>query len=92
MKLETTGREALEGITKSEAKLSVGPEVRGMGDRELLTTHTTSAALTSAGCQQSCSPGELGFLSGQEVLLLQEMGQFKMINIKGARSQTRMLC
>ena len=46
--------------------------------RELLMTQT------SAGRQQSGSPGELGFLSGQEVLLLQEMGQFLMIKVKGA--------
>lgn len=40
--------------------------------------------LTSAGRQQSGSPGELGFLSGQEVLLLQETGQFVVIKVKGA--------
>lgn len=40
--------------------------------------------LTSAGRQQSGSPRELGFLSGQEVLLLKETGQFVMIKVKGA--------
>lgn len=40
--------------------------------------------LASAGRQQSGSPGELSFLSGQEVFLLQETGQFAMIKVKGA--------
>lgn len=32
-------RSTFRAIAKSEAKLSVGPEVRGLGDTELLITH-----------------------------------------------------
>lgn len=49
-------------------------------------------AVTSAGFQQSGSPGEMGFLSGQEVFLLQETGQFAMIKVKGAAHKQKGVC
>lgn len=82
MRFETAGGEGFQAF-KSEAKLSVGPEGGGMGD-VVSAKRAVQDTLTSAGCQQSSSPGELGFLSGQEALLHQEMGQFAMIKVKGA--------
>lgn len=68
----------------------MGPEVRGIGD-VVSAKRAAHDALTS-GFQQSGSPGEMGFLSGQEMFLLQETGQFAMIKVKGAAHKQKGVC